>query len=434
MNKKFLISYTIFATLVFVFSIAFFSLNIYKEYKNGKETAGNRYYNIGLRINNASQKDLKTLNSKIEGAIKDYNELAAIQIKADNKVIYSYPNVNFTPVNTKLINNFSTDFESPVGKISISANIYILKPFTIAYYSKLSFLIVLIITLITIILIIYLNISENKRNNLQDSDIQEIDTADTNEDLDNSDDSIYMEEEEIYEDFEVAPEQTSFELIENETAVNDYEVYTENEETSQDTENESSDLISNADEEATEEEVKLPYEEFKPVEITEQPTGLFNPETGLGWESYLNTRLSSELTRAISSEFDLSLFLIKLPELDRKSELFSEICDYLILQFQFKDLLFEYKEDCLVALKISMNLDEALTFSDNLYVDLKNILGENKCYMGISSRSIRMVSSERLLLEAEEALKHAQEETDSPVVAFKVDAEKYREYMEKNSD
>ena len=60
-----------------------------------------------------------------------------------------------------------------------------------------------------------------------------------------------------------------------------------------------------------EEELPLPNQDEKPMEInvteTENPMGLFSPTTGLGWESYINTRLENELKRAISSEIDLSI-------------------------------------------------------------------------------------------------------------------------------
>ena len=48
-----------------------------------------------------------------------------------------------------------------------------------------------------------------------------------------------------------------------------------------------------------EEELPLPNQDEKPMEInvpeTENPMGLFSPTTGLGWESYINTRLENEL-------------------------------------------------------------------------------------------------------------------------------------------
>ena len=108
------------------------------------------------------------------------------------------------------------------------------------------------------------------------------------------------------------------------------------------------------------------------VPETENPMGLFSPTTGLGWESYINTRLENELKRAISSEIDLSIFIIKLQNISRSDELFRDLCDYLSILFQFKDLLFEYKDDCILCIKLSMNVDEALAFADKIHVDLSS--------------------------------------------------------------
>ena len=77
-----------------------------------------------------------------------------------------------------------------------------------------------------------------------------------------------------------------------------------------------------------------------------------------------------------------------------------------------------------------MNVDEALNLADKLYHDICNIINGNNCRIGISSRSIRMVTGDRLILEAEQAIEHSDQ--SSPVIAFRVDSEKYRQLMEQN--
>jgi GGDEF domain-containing protein len=170
------------------------------------------------------------------------------------------------------------------------------------------------------------------------------------------------------------------------------------------------------------------------VTETENPMGLFSPSTGLGWESYINTRLENELKRAISSEIDLSVFIIKLQNISRSDELFRDLCDYLSILFQFKDLLFEYKDDCILCIKLSMNVDEALAFADKIHVDLSSKIKNagGKCSIGITSRSVRMVGAQRLLKEADEALKRAETDESSPIIAFRVDNTKYRKFIETN--
>lgn len=414
MNKKFLIIYTTFASLVFAFAIFFFSFNIYKEYNTGIDTVSYRFYNISNNINNGAQKNSSYLSNNIENLIADFDEIEAINISINGKNLLSYPTSNFQSINSKYIRNFSSKLDTPSGNIKIEANIYVLKPNSVFYYAKLSFLIVLIITLTTIIMIIYLNHKEKKGASevISEKVESEDEIAVESQVTEDSDDSIYSMEEEIINEDEIIPEETPFELIESETSVDSDEVY------------ESSD----------EEEIKLPYEEYTPAAITSETSEPYNPDSGISWEKYLKERLETELSRAISSETDLSLFVFQIPEVEHTSELFNNICKYLTIQFEYKDLLFEYKDNCIVAIKIGMKLDDALTFCDKVHADIKSLIEDKECYIGISTRSVRMVSTERLLLEAEEALKHAKDEPASPVVAFRVDAEKYREYMEKNQD
>lgn len=407
MNKKFTIFYTIFASLIFVFSLAFLSYNLYIEYTYGNEFTNTCFTTITKNVKSAASKDESFFYGSIEKAVGNLEDYAFIEIKLNNKTVLINPK-GYTQEQTisRLSKDFKTEIQTEIGKIKITANIYKLKPSSVYYYGKISFLIILFITLLTIVLIIIQNSKDKKIDNsiIQESDEENvIEYAETNiqeENISSTEAKNSDENEEIEEETESSiPEET----------VEDAEPVKETP------------------------KIKLPYEEYKPVDIKpedEAPQGLFNPDTGLGWESYLNTRLESEINRAISSEFDLALFVIRVPEIDRTSELCSNICSYLGIQFQFKDLLFEYKKDCFVGMKISMNLDEALNFSEKLYADIKNLVGSKDCYIGISTRSIRMVSGERLLLEADQALQHAQEDKTSPVIAFRVDAEKYRQFLE----
>ena len=71
--------------------------------------------------------------------------------------------------------------------------------------------------------------------------------------------------------------------------------------------------------------------------------------------------------------------------------------------------------------------------ADLIYKNIQELHLENPAFIGISSRSIRMLSAERLIKEAKEALNHAIEAKDeSPIIGFHVDVEKYREYIKNN--
>ena len=136
----------------------------------------------------------------------------------------------------------------------------------------------------------------------------------------------------------------------------------------------------------------------------------------------------ADLIRHLYSEIPV----IKIPGLERSCAVIKQISEYLITQFQFKDLLFEYKEDSIAAIKLGTNTDQALTLAETINADINAMLKDypTKSFIGISTRTIRMMSAERLLKEADEALVHAQEDEDSPIIAFRADAIKYQKFLE----
>ena len=287
---------------------------------------------------------------------------------------------------------------------------YLLRPASIRFYARNSFVIIFIITIITILLIITLTVSEKDTIKIEEV-----------EDSDNEEPQI------TYDEFEKSLSESDVDIVTDKNLENQV---TEDEKTILEP-------VVSSEPESTPavQEAELPSNAVKPMEIEQtdnNPYGLFSPKSGIGWESYLLTRLDNELNRATSSEFDLAVFIIKIQDIEKDDEKLKQVCDYLTIQFQFKDMLFEYKEDCIVAIKISMSLDDAITFADKLHSDIEDITADT-CYIGISTRTIRIISGERLLQEAEEALNHAQEEKDTPIIAFRANAEKYRQYLEQKN-
>lgn len=263
-----------------------------------------------------------------------------------------------------------------------------------------SFFIILIATLLTIILLIVSYKKFSKQSDQNAVEIIEEDAESLEEESENDD------EKDLVDDFYENEEMTVCEQVEEETE------YLNNEEQKI-------------------EKVSLPSEEEKPVQM-EVNSNIFSPTTGFCFEAYLHSRLENELNRAIASELDLALFVIKISKLDKKSEKTQKICKYLTEQFQFNDLLFEYKDDCFVAIKNKTSLDAALVQAENIHTEISNILNDEKqkCYIGISTRTVRMIAGERLLTEATEALRHAEEDEKNPIIAFRANAEKYMKMMQ----
>ena len=479
MKNKFIIFYTIFASAVFAFAISLFGVNIYKEYSQGQSRANQRYNTLvtDIKSYNSIDKEISENSlSNLKSVLKDFNDFSFIQINLNNSEILKYPkNASADLTVSNLTKTFSSNFNTQNGQFEILCNMYLLRPSSIYYYAKISFIIILIVTIITIILIFYINSQEKlfsaKVSSEADSELLSENDFDSKLQLDENlsgssseVDSSFIQQNSVNSidldiDLSSESEQNKNSFEEDSEQISDLEKNTEFDTEIQQTDSEDGALNpedKNNEDSQTENEEKeitasLPdYESPMIIESSDvkenndaenasdsdssesNPSGLFNPVTGLGWESYLDTRLENEINRAISSEIDISVFIINIPNLERESEESKKVSEYLSLQFQFKDLLFEYKNDCIVAIKISMNLDEALNFADKIHADISQILEQKQCYIGISTRSIRIVSGERLFNEALAAVEHAKNEEDSPIIAFRVDVEKYRQFLEQN--
>lgn len=448
MKNRFIVVYTVFAAAVFIFSLSFFGFNLYREYSANVEKSEDKYKTLVSDIRNLSfnKAQNNSLYSKgIKDAVGDTGAYAFIQVRRYGETVVYYPSGKLKEETvSKLTKSFTKEIIVNTEPILIDCNIYLIRPDSIFYYARVSFLMILIITIITIIMIIYLNLSEQTSGviSLTEEAIKENDD-DENLELNAEEDKVSEDTNETEEDSITSENNSENEIIVEDTG--DFENLNNKTEECEENEHKLAEVTPEevkailseplTDQEAQKEETvtepaKLPVDEVAPAETDIPPSGLFDPETGIGWESYLLTRLNNEIDRATASEIDLSLFVVKLPEVDMKSEIFKNVCNYLAIQFQFKDLLFEHKNESIIAIKISMNVDEALNLADKLYSDICNILNNRNCRIGISSRSIRMVTGERLILEAEQSIEHT--DANSPVIAFRVDSEKYRQLMEQN--
>lgn len=307
---------------------------------------------------------------------------------------------------------------------SMSDPLYIFSTEKILSSLEKSFFIILFATILTFIILFFSYKSYNTKK---------VDSKNSNENDEIEEDEEIIEQEQIEEDDSIEIDNPEIEIINESTSdeESEIEIAEETFENNQNIEDDKEEKI--CAEETNKVEVVLPSEEIKPIQ-SDSSVHIFSPKTGFCFESYLESRLDNELNRAIASEFDLSLFVFRIPsiQLDYNNETLQKVCKYLTTEFQFKDLLFEYDEDCLIGIKNNMNLDTALTFADKLYSDITEIVKENdlKCYIGISTRTVRIITGKRLLTESTEALKHALEDENNPIIAFRANAEKYRKMMQ----
>ena len=435
MKKRFTVFYAVFAAIFMLFSLGYCGYNLYKEYKQGDARSASIFANTVYRLySDLEHIDDNTANNyqQVVHAAGDLADYSFYEVKRGSEIIYSYP-LGSTQEATS--SNFTKRYTSEItlenkSAFTVDCNIFLLRPYSIYYYSRVAFFMILGITLLTVIIIIV----SNKQT-------KTIDNSDSNEEEEIDED--YELEEKVIETKNVVESEkqdSPVKLSENETPKPKEEENIENIEVTYEREadNDDTTIVEDYKTEETKNNsdtsTKIENENVVVEPAKTEPEGLFSTSSGLGWESYLMTRLENEINRAISSEMDISIFVIKLTNMERNSDLSIKVCNYLAEQFKFRDLLFEYKDDCIVAIENGADLDAALSLADKLHDDITVILKgtESKCFMGISTRSIRMISAQRFLKEADEALLHAQEDESSPIIAFRADVEKYRKYMEQN--
>ena len=176
-----------------------------------------------------------------------------------------------------------------------------------------------------------------------------------------------------------------------------------------------------------------------PQEAEGNPLGLFTQRGNIGWESYTHDRLASELHRCASFEQDLAFIVMEFKCGEKISDyLYRQFADEAVNFFTMRDLIFEKGEKGLSIIVPSMNLEQGMAKSEEFRKRIEAKLpesfeGREKLYIGLSSRSGRLIEAERLMMEASTAVEKTQEEPVSYIVAFKSDPEKYRKFIRKRS-
>jgi GGDEF domain-containing protein len=166
-----------------------------------------------------------------------------------------------------------------------------------------------------------------------------------------------------------------------------------------------------------------------------EPKGLYSPRSNIGWEEYLADRLDSELHRCASTEKDLTL--MKMDFMDRLNDIqFKHAAEEAVSFFTSRDLLFESGKRGIAVIYPGFDLETGLAKAQKFHQRIMEKIFYNhkteKCLcIGLTSRSGRLINAGRMLMEADEALRRAKKDRESPIMAFKSDAEKYREFISK---
>ncbi len=458
MKRRSITIYSVLISAVLTFSVAFLIINLALEYSHGEEKAEQAIGRIQQTLNKSGNSEML---AKAAGGFLNYQ---AIYIYKNSDLIYAYPCVpEMRLKDTKFIKIYETAAANDRTTYRIKAAFYLLSPSAIFNYVRFSFIVTMTATLFTAALLIYLSFMDKRSAQSSLIAEEERDAAEYAEDAASLDLHAEKEEDDA-ENLSPEAETTSSDepqmpptekdrdsqekeaiadgntdaLPENEgesdpmhSEPEEAALPPENTDTAENTtEMEALDVSSY--EENT--DTALPDSHYD-AEHTEETKDLFSPVTGFGWEPNFRLRLDSELIRAASSELDLSLFIIKIKDLVYTDDITAKISAYLLDIFQFRDMIFEYGTDSFAVIKPDMTIEQAETLAGTIHTELMKHIAERPelvCFIGISSRSIRMLSAERLIKEAAEALNHSMEDDESPITGFHVDIDKYRDFLNRN--
>lgn len=470
--------FTVAVCTVYIAAVLAFAASLIFEYSGGTKRAQERFTSLTKDLSrNLKENDIGSaeFSRAILESLGNVSDIAAIQVSSDGKLLFSYPvsiDENKT-ASSPLIKQLSTSVKGGENSAVLTAALYTLKPSSIYYKGRVAFLVILAATLAAALNLIIVSKKDTDGDGQEDTDAEKDGAedyffeeempdyekvarkeTDAKEDAtvygNDSEEEAAVSERTDAEDTAVSEvtagnnavaEENSYGTEIDSDKTLDFEDQTDIEETIPSVQ-EKEPVLENGqnageeegaaaeDESATEEIRKKP----SLAENNAAPVGLFDEKTGFGWEQYMPTRLDSELIRAASSEQDLALFTVRIPGIDWTTPEGKETASIIKDWVKFNDLVFDYGSDGFTAIFQNQNTDAALAEAEKTHTEIVSVLKRANSsaetpFVGISTRSLRLISGKRLFNESEQALFHAMEDKDSPIVAFRVNPDKYRSYL-----
>lgn len=444
MNKKLFRTFIISICSIFILTFCIIGFLLFSEYKVGVEAAENKFKKLIEGTNSAISKTvypntefIKLFTQEI-GSLEHYKSL---YLKSETHDIYNFSQQNSQLSDIFTITKSSSIYNSQKINLTLTVSIYAITPEIMYSKFKIAFLIILATTLLSALLLIYIYLSSEKNTSYKKNYESEIDF---------NDESDFLIEKDYQEDSNYINDDNDIDLYSENKYDEDYDNQNHIETISEALNYDLSEFDN--DSENKNEEFSIPeIEDINFSNNLDSPTSAqnnfdeennqnnyFNNQTGLCREDILVTRLESELSRASSSELELSIILIKIPAINLSSECGIEICKSILDIFHYRDMMFEYKTDGIAIIYSNANIDKSIETSEQIYAQICAILSRyeilSKPLFGIASRSLRFISGDRLIVEAEQALIHAKDEPENPIIAFRVNPEKYRKYMAAKSN
>ena len=452
MTKKTVKTLTTVILAFLVASILYLITSFATEYLSGKTRCDHIYNSLILEIeSNGSSTNFSNFTKKENG-------FESLKIYKNSESLFIFPSNKTSDIQeTALIKVYNSQNKSGEDIIHIQAAMQLIRPYRAFAILEVTFIFVLIVTLLAGCLLLFIFIGEKKGTINLDSEEVESDknnfTIENQEEehstpLSTDNEDSFNLKETITDSESTLPEnKQEHQKDEEETAysLNPKNILHTIETVKEESPFEANkiDLDTIIDNAQASEEEMITFDDFVPSAVNEpsekdetreeEKTEPLSQNTLIKSSDALKEDLEKELIKAGANEQDLSLFLINIPSLQLNTEKGITISQKLIDLFLIKDI-YSINNDIIAIIKADQNIDQAEDFADSVFNQIKNEC-ESFCktpFIGISSRSTRMLSAERLINEAREALNHALEDPTLPIIGFHVDIEKYREYL-KNS-
>ncbi|MBR4464265.1 MAG: hypothetical protein IKS40_06590 [Treponema sp.] len=380
--------------VIFVFAVAYFILGIMSDKKAGPGKVQERFDTFMMETATLSAKyepNSPNFNGEFTQLLTRYrNDFAYLRLDVNNKKIYEYPAEDFQASET-VTESLTRNTTTLLGNtLTVTASMLAISQTAIYNYAKVSFILILTGTIAAVVLLFIIQMTAAPRYRRLKK---------TDDDFMTEDDVISISDEKE-EDEETAENDDDFDPI---SAMEE-----ENRETAEDTEE---DILSFEDE-------------------TETASSAARPQ------ALLEAELQTAISRSAQEEADLSLLIIRINPFREDADSTKEVAAMLSERMGNQGVTYGYNDGFALMIN-NTNLDSALAIAQSLYGAMDKKLNEDnsgsRLAIGLSSRSERIITAQRLITEAEQAVLHAADDKDSPIIAFRVNPEKYREYMNKKN-
>ena len=382
--------------VIFVFAVAYFILGIMSDKKAGPGKVQERFDTFMMETATLSAKyepNSPNFNGEFTQLLTRYRkDFAYLRLDVNNKKIYEYPAEDFQASET-VTESLTRNTTTLLGNtLTVTASMLAISQTAIYNYAKVSFILILTGTIAAVVLLFIIQMTAAPRYRRLKK---------TDDDFMTEDDVISISDEKE-EDEETAENDDDFDPI---SAMEE-----ENRETAEDTEE---DILS-----------------FEDDTETETASSAARPQ------ALLEAELQTAISRSAQEEADLSLLIIRINPFREDADSTKEVAAMLSERMGNQGVTYGYNDGFALMIN-NTNLDSALAIAQSLYGAMDKKLNEDnsgsRLAIGLSSRSERIITAQRLITEAEQAVLHAADDKDSPIIAFRVNPEKYREYMNKKN-